>query len=76
MDYCDPCQRHLNGALACPGCGTSAEACREYAASLNDRENVDERDERGERDDPSDEGAEPEGGAGRRSGSRRRGSRG
>lgn len=25
MDYCDPCRRHLNGALACPGCGTSAE---------------------------------------------------
>ncbi|WP_435857476.1 SCO2400 family protein [Streptomyces olindensis] len=28
MDYCDPCRRHLNGALACPGCGTSAEALR------------------------------------------------
>ncbi|MEU5675621.1 SCO2400 family protein [Streptomyces rochei] len=22
MDYCHPCRRHLNGALACPGCGT------------------------------------------------------
>ncbi|MGW4288117.1 SCO2400 family protein [Streptomyces sp. NPDC004673] len=21
MDYCHPCRRHLNGALACPGCG-------------------------------------------------------
>ncbi|MFD5227210.1 hypothetical protein ACFWJ5_01455 [Streptomyces qaidamensis] len=28
MDYCDPCRRHLNGALACPGCGTSAETLR------------------------------------------------
>ncbi|WP_442810305.1 SCO2400 family protein, partial [Streptomyces sp. W16] len=26
MDYCHPCGRHLNGALACPGCGASAEA--------------------------------------------------
>ena len=25
MNYCHPCQRHLNGALACPGCGTPAE---------------------------------------------------
>ncbi|MGW4566897.1 SCO2400 family protein, partial [Streptomyces sp. NPDC004561] len=25
MDYCHPCQRHLNGALACPGCGTPAD---------------------------------------------------
>ncbi|NBE56734.1 SCO2400 family protein, partial [Streptomyces boluensis] len=32
MDYCHPCRRHLNGALACPGCGTPAEACRRYAA--------------------------------------------
>ncbi|MFJ4813999.1 hypothetical protein [Streptomyces sp. NPDC088801] len=28
MDFCDPCRRHLNGALACPGCGTSAETLR------------------------------------------------
>ncbi|MFI2435517.1 hypothetical protein [Streptomyces sp. NPDC018693] len=28
MDYCHPCRRHLNGALACPGCGTAAEALR------------------------------------------------
>ncbi|MEV0258524.1 hypothetical protein AB0H82_30215 [Streptomyces sp. NPDC050732] len=34
MDYCHPCRRHLNGALACPGCGTPAEACREYAQSI------------------------------------------
>ena len=25
MDYCHPCRRHLNGALACAGCGTPAE---------------------------------------------------
>lgn len=24
MDYCHPCRRHLNGALACPGCGVPA----------------------------------------------------
>ncbi|MYS50761.1 hypothetical protein GTW46_11940, partial [Streptomyces sp. SID6013] len=30
MDYCHPCRRHLNGALACPGCGTPA---RELHAS-------------------------------------------
>ncbi|WP_417466395.1 SCO2400 family protein [Kitasatospora aburaviensis] len=24
MDYCAPCRRHLNGALACPGCGALA----------------------------------------------------
>ncbi|MGW2240113.1 SCO2400 family protein, partial [Streptomyces sp. NPDC001759] len=28
MDYCDPCRRHLNGALACPGCGTTLEELR------------------------------------------------
>ncbi|TXS42389.1 SCO2400 family protein [Streptomyces sp. OR43] len=31
MDYCQPCQRHLNGALACAGCGTPAEALGPYA---------------------------------------------
>ncbi|NUS30577.1 MAG: hypothetical protein HOV92_41105, partial [Streptomyces sp.] len=31
MDYCLPCRRHLNGALACPGCGTSVEQLRAYA---------------------------------------------
>ncbi|MFJ3924173.1 hypothetical protein [Streptomyces sp. NPDC090022] len=25
MDYCHACHRHLNGALACAGCGTPAE---------------------------------------------------
>ncbi|MFZ3470020.1 SCO2400 family protein [Streptomyces sp. 4.24] len=25
MDYCTACRRHLNGALACAGCGTPAE---------------------------------------------------
>src|SRR5690348_13511742 len=33
MDYCDPCQRHLNGALACPGCGTPARSAAEATAA-------------------------------------------
>ncbi|WP_327118938.1 hypothetical protein OG206_22685 [Streptomyces sp. NBC_01341] len=33
MDYCHPCQRHLNGALACAGCGTPADALAPYAVS-------------------------------------------
>uniref|UniRef100_A0AAU3H235 Zinc ribbon domain-containing protein n=1 Tax=Streptomyces sp. NBC_01401 TaxID=2903854 RepID=A0AAU3H235_9ACTN len=33
MDYCHPCQRHLNGALACAGCGTPADALDPYAAA-------------------------------------------
>ncbi|MER5550967.1 hypothetical protein ABT001_04650 [Streptomyces sp. NPDC002793] len=31
MDYCHPCQRHLNGALACAGCGTPVDALVPYA---------------------------------------------
>ncbi|MET8948633.1 hypothetical protein ABZX30_35215 [Streptomyces sp. NPDC004542] len=31
MDYCHPCRRHLNGALACPGCGSPAGPIRAYA---------------------------------------------
>lgn len=30
MDYCHPCRRHLNGALACPGCGAPAQQLRAY----------------------------------------------
>ncbi|MFD6322951.1 hypothetical protein ACFWOL_08760 [Streptomyces sp. NPDC058442] len=30
MDYCHPCRRHLNGALACPGCGTPVETLRAH----------------------------------------------
>ncbi|MCE0445200.1 hypothetical protein LT493_09280 [Streptomyces tricolor] len=33
MDYCPPCQRHLNGALACPGCGTPADRLAVTAAA-------------------------------------------
>ncbi|WP_329228500.1 hypothetical protein OG488_11695 [Streptomyces sp. NBC_01460] len=33
MDYCHPCQRHLNGALACAGCGTPADALAPYAVT-------------------------------------------
>ncbi|MFB6835371.1 SCO2400 family protein, partial [Streptomyces hydrogenans] len=28
MDYCHACRRHLNGALACAGCGTPVERLR------------------------------------------------
>ncbi|MGW2521040.1 SCO2400 family protein [Streptomyces sp. NPDC001617] len=31
MDFCHPCRRHLNGALACPGCGTPVEELRAHA---------------------------------------------
>ncbi|GAA3103709.1 hypothetical protein GCM10010449_28540 [Streptomyces rectiviolaceus] len=41
MDYCHPCHRHLNGALACPGCGTPAEACREYAEAVTAQDEPD-----------------------------------
>src|SRR4051812_21111122 len=37
MDYCHPCRRHLNGALACPGCGTSVEELRAYADDADAR---------------------------------------
>ncbi|MFD9969370.1 hypothetical protein ACFWZR_04330 [Streptomyces sp. NPDC059017] len=30
MDYCHQCRRHLNGALACAGCGTPAEELRHF----------------------------------------------
>ncbi|MET9589875.1 hypothetical protein ABZY45_02770 [Streptomyces sp. NPDC006516] len=36
MDYCHPCRRHLNGALACAGCGTPADALSPFAG-LADR---------------------------------------
>ncbi|MFD7441934.1 hypothetical protein [Streptomyces sp. NPDC059909] len=31
MDYCHQCRRHLNGALACAGCGTPAEELRHHS---------------------------------------------
>ncbi|MPY42105.1 hypothetical protein FNH04_20010, partial [Streptomyces phyllanthi] len=36
MDYCHPCRRHLNGALACPGCGTPVEELRAYAEDADE----------------------------------------
>jgi hypothetical protein len=36
MDYCHPCRRHLNGALACPGCGTPVEELLVYADAHED----------------------------------------
>ncbi|WAZ21477.1 hypothetical protein STRCI_002651 [Streptomyces cinnabarinus] len=49
MDYCHPCRRHLNGALACPGCGAPVEQLRVYAS------------EEASRTDPYDTYDEPEG---------------
>ncbi|WP_425585661.1 SCO2400 family protein, partial [Streptomyces viridochromogenes] len=34
MDYCHPCRRHLNGALACPGCGATTEQPHVYADAM------------------------------------------
>ncbi|WP_267245712.1 SCO2400 family protein [Streptomyces sp. PR69] len=34
MDYCQPCRRHLNGALACAGCGTPAEELHRHTSGL------------------------------------------
>ncbi|MFI6872584.1 hypothetical protein ACIBL6_03990 [Streptomyces sp. NPDC050400] len=51
MDYCHPCRRHLNGALACPGCGTPADAVRAYAEALAAQEAAEET-ETAEREEP------------------------
>ncbi|WP_459171070.1 SCO2400 family protein, partial [Streptomyces europaeiscabiei] len=70
MDYCHPCQRHLNGALSCSGCGASAEECRAHpdALSVRDHAAVDERE------DASGEEATPESpSGGRRARSRSQG---
>ncbi|MER5181270.1 hypothetical protein ABT009_23415 [Streptomyces sp. NPDC002896] len=56
MDYCHPCRRHLNGALACPGCGTPAEACREYAEAVAAQEAADGADDAYEEEAESDGG--------------------
>ncbi|MGW0913885.1 SCO2400 family protein [Streptomyces sp. NPDC002784] len=37
MDYCHPCRRHLNGALACPGCGAPAEQLPAYPSEEDPR---------------------------------------
>uniref|UniRef100_UPI0034DE0F10 SCO2400 family protein n=1 Tax=Streptomyces flavofungini TaxID=68200 RepID=UPI0034DE0F10 len=74
MDYCHPCRRHLNGALACPGCGTPAEACREYARSLTARDESTGRDDGHDADSPRAGGRA--GGRARARGRVRRGERG
>ncbi|WP_217252263.1 hypothetical protein [Streptomyces sp. AC602_WCS936] len=75
MDYCHPCRRHLNGALACPGCGvpvgqfsasdvnlTASEASPPWSA---DEASAAEEDADGDADgDPGD--AVPGARAGRR----------
>ncbi|MCX5412793.1 hypothetical protein [Streptomyces sp. NBC_00059] len=45
MDYCHPCQRHLNGALACAGCGTPADALSPYAVTDGARSEPEPADE-------------------------------
>ena len=43
MDYCLPCRRHLNGALACPGCGAPVEELRAHAGETAGPERNDSR---------------------------------
>ncbi|WP_333752361.1 SCO2400 family protein, partial [Streptomyces sp. IBSBF 2394] len=43
MDYCHPCRRHLNGALACPGCGSPAHELRASDDALTASEVFDRR---------------------------------
>ncbi|MFJ2826555.1 hypothetical protein ACIPC1_02915 [Streptomyces sp. NPDC087263] len=51
MDYCLPCHRHLNGALACPGCGTPAEKVREHADAVESRPKAEDGVDDGHDDD-------------------------
>jgi hypothetical protein len=56
MDYCHPCRRHLNGALACPGCGTPAQELGAPDAHLTAREEIPPRraDEAAPDENPDD----------------------
>ncbi|MGW3625451.1 SCO2400 family protein [Streptomyces sp. NPDC000880] len=45
MDYCNQCRRHLNGALACAGCGTPVEELRYQSPIAPAAEHVLELDE-------------------------------
>ncbi|GGT18258.1 hypothetical protein GCM10010271_21710 [Streptomyces kurssanovii] len=44
MDYCHPCGRHLNGALACAGCGTPVEELRHHSPRAPEPDHVYELD--------------------------------
>ncbi|MFD4141678.1 hypothetical protein [Streptomyces sp. NPDC058572] len=44
MDYCHPCGRHLNGALACAGCGTPVEELRHFSPTAAEGDHVYELD--------------------------------
>lgn len=48
MDYCQPCGRHLNGALACAGCGTPVEELRHHSPRAPEPHHVYELDVVGE----------------------------
>ncbi|WP_223774434.1 hypothetical protein [Streptomyces sp. 135] len=74
MDYCHPCHRHLNGALACPGCGTPAEACREYAQAVATGEEPGGKDDTYDDESPRPRSRRKERGRGER-GRRERGRR-
>lgn len=60
MDYCHPCRRHLNGALACPGCGAPVEELRAYASEEASRAAEDTYEPEAE----AEEESRPEAGAG------------
>lgn len=53
MDYCHPCGRHLNGALACAGCGTPVEELRHHSTSAPGAAHVYELDVEPEPERPS-----------------------
>ncbi|MGW4199578.1 SCO2400 family protein [Streptomyces sp. NPDC004726] len=44
MDFCHQCRRHLNGALACAGCGTPAEELRQRSPGPPEGDRVFELD--------------------------------
>ncbi|MEU5974120.1 hypothetical protein [Streptomyces sp. NPDC047315] len=45
MDYCHQCRRHLNGALACAGCGTPAQELRQQSPGPSGEGHVIELDD-------------------------------
>ncbi|MDH2394035.1 hypothetical protein QCN29_35910, partial [Streptomyces sp. HNM0663] len=55
MDYCQPCRRHLNGALACAGCGTPAEELHRRTGDIGEPES-DQVFELSEAPEPSGDG--------------------
>ncbi|MEV0982190.1 hypothetical protein [Streptomyces sp. NPDC049915] len=55
MDFCHSCHRHLNGALACPGCGVPVDQLRAHAEEPAGQEyayGTYDHDEQGAEDPP------------------------